>query len=62
MPEIIGDVATEFIRSSTIDRELKPLSEDELWARIDHSLEQADRDEVLTLDETMASIDTEFGL
>ena len=60
--DIIGDVATEFVRNAASVRELRPLSEDEVWARIDYSLEQADRGEVLTLEETMASIDREFGL
>lgn len=60
--DIIGDVATEFARNAKPNREIRTLTEDELWARIDHSLEQANRGEVLTFEETMASIDEEFGL
>ena len=60
--DIIGDVATEFVKNSASDRDIRPLNEQELWARIDHSIEQADRGEVLTLEETMESIDQEFEL
>jgi len=60
--DIIGDVATEFVKNSASDRDIRPLNEQELWDRIDHSIEQADRGEVLTLEETMESIDQEFEL
>ena len=38
------------------------LSEEELWSGIDHPIDQADRREVLTPEETISSIDREFAL
>ena len=44
-------------------REAVPeLMEENLWPRIDHSIDQADRGEVLTLEEAITSIDKEFDL
>ena len=54
--DIIGDVATEFVKNSASDRDIRPLNEQELWARIDHSIEQADRGEVLTLEEKWSQL------
>ncbi len=60
--DIIGAVVDEFIENSSVQREILPLSETEIWARIDHSIEQADNGEVMSLEETMAVIDEEFQL
>ena len=60
--DIIGDVAEEFIEKSSAEREIKPLNEAELWARIEHSIAQADRGEVLSFEETVKMIDREFDL
>ena len=61
--DIIADVASEFQRAaSNRNSEITPLSEIELLAMADHAIEQADRGEVYTLEETMAYIDKEFEL
>lgn len=60
--DIIADVASEFQKASNHDSEITPLSEIELLAMVDHAIEQADRGEVFTLEETMAYIDKEFEL
>ena len=60
--DIIGDVADEFRKRSTLEDEIKPLSEKELLAMIDHAIEQADQGKVHSLEETLAFIDKEFAL
>ena len=60
--DIIGDVADEFRKRSILEDEIRPLSEKELLAMIDHAIEQADQGKVHSLEETLAFIDKEFAL
>ncbi len=60
--QAIQTIAKILIFKRPGDQPIKKLKEEELWSRIDHSIDQADKGEVLTLEETMASIDKEFGL
>ena len=40
--DILGDIADEFSAKECIAEEIRPLSENELFERIDHSIAQAD--------------------
>lgn len=60
--DILGDIAHEFTAKDEASVALHPLSEDELFERIDHSLAQADRGEVFSIEEVMEEIDKEFSL
>ena len=60
--DLIGDIADEFRKSSALEVGIKPLSEKEMLAMVDHSIEQADRGNVCSLEETLAFIDKEFAL
>ena len=60
--DLIGDIADEFRKSSALEVGIKPLSEKEMLAMVDHSIEQADRGKVCSLEETLAFIDKEFAL
>ncbi len=60
--DIIGDVADEFRKASAGETEIAPLAESELLAMVDHAILQADQGEVISLEETLAYVDREFGL
>ena len=62
--DIIGDVVDEFSKNRSADAladaGIKPLSEEEMLARIDRSLAQADRGEVRDAEEFEAEFDAEL--
>lgn len=65
--DIIGDVADEFAKKdgmaesvNAADSGIRPLSEEELYARIEKSLAQADRGEVRDAEEFEAEFDAEL--
>ena len=60
--DILGDIADEFTAKEHAIAEMRPLLKEEMYERIDHSLAQADRGEVYSLDEVMEEIDREFSL
>ena len=60
--DILADVADEFRKKTAFTDGISPLSEKEMMAMIDHAMDQADRGEVETLEETLADTDEAFGL
>lgn len=60
--DIIGDVVDEFTKNITtdIDVDIKPLTEEELFSRIEISVSQADRGEYRDAEEFEAEFDAEL--
>ena len=62
--DIIGDVADEFVKRSSADTAvsegIRPLSEEELFDRIEKSVTQADQGQIREADEFEAEFDAEL--
>ena len=62
--DIIGDVADEFVKRSSADSAvsegIRPLSEEELFDRIEKSVAQADQGQFREADEFEAEFDAEL--